>query len=142
MVAGKIPTDIVGARLATLIDVLVNVVEDKEPVAIVRSREPVQYVRHHSLEIFLAMQYSVPTPLRNLAFRYPSCIASKALPQPVLRSAIQPEDRAENGLVSSGEVGRQLCLPDPTKPVEDKYSSLGLSCATSREKALFELCGS
>jgi hypothetical protein len=127
MVAGQIPPDIVGARLAAPIDVLVNVVEDKEPVAVVRSREPVQHVRHHSHEILLAMQHSVPTPLGNLAFRYPGCTASKALPQPVLRSAIQPEDRAENGLVPSREIGRQLCLPDPTKSVEDKYSSLVLS---------------
>jgi len=92
MVAGQIPPDIVGARLAVLIDVLVHVVEDKEPVAVARLRQPAQHVGHHSLEVLLAMQHSVPIPFGNLAFRYSGCTASKALPQPVLRSAIQPED--------------------------------------------------
>jgi hypothetical protein len=84
MVAGQIPPDIVGARLAALIDVLVNVVEDKEPVDIIRSREPVQHVRYYDLEILFATQDSVPAPLGHVAFRYPRRTAGKALHQPVL----------------------------------------------------------
>jgi hypothetical protein len=116
MVAGQVPPDIVGARLAALIDVLVNVVEDKEPVAVVRSREPIQHIRHHSLEILLAMQYSVPTPLGNLAFRYPGCKASKALPQPVLQSAIQPEDRAETAWCRRTKSAASCVFPIPPSP--------------------------
>ena len=84
MVARQIPPDIVRARLAALLGVLVDVIEDKQPVDIVRSRKPVQHVRHHDLEILFALQDSVPAPLGNLAFRYPRRTASKALPQPVL----------------------------------------------------------
>jgi hypothetical protein len=139
VVARQILPDIVGAS-AALINVLVNIVEDKKPVAVVWSREPVQYLCHHSLEVLLALQYGLPTPLRNLPFWYPGCTASKALFQSVFRSAIYPEDRAENILVSPGEVGRELGLPDPTESVEDEDSSPGLSRARLREKALFELC--
>jgi hypothetical protein len=84
MVAGQVPPDIVRARLAALLNILVDVVKDKQPVDIIRSREPVQHVRHHDPEVLFAAQDSVPALLGNLAFRYPRRTASKALHQPVL----------------------------------------------------------
>lgn len=36
MVAGKVPSDIVRARLAALLNILVDVVKDKQPVNIIR----------------------------------------------------------------------------------------------------------
>lgn len=139
MFARKIPPDIVSTGLTALFKVLVDVVEYKQPADIVRPPEPVQHVRHHDIDIIVACQDEISAPVWNLAFGYFAGIAGKTLPQVALRPAIQPEDRAEGGLVAPSKVSSQLRLPDAAQPIEDKYSPSRSQGARSREEAPLEL---
>ena len=139
MVARKIAPDIVPTRLTALVKVLVDVVEYKQPLDVVRPREPVQHVRYHNIDIILAGRNDVSAPVWNLTFWYFVRMASNALPQVVLRPAIQPEDRAEGGFVAPSKVRSQLCLPDAAQPAEDKYPLLRSRGARPREETPFEV---
>jgi hypothetical protein len=60
--------------------VLIDVVEDEEPVNVVRPCEPVLHVCYNGVEIVFALYNAVPDSFRDLSLWDPVCIASKALP--------------------------------------------------------------
>ncbi|KJZ67980.1 hypothetical protein HIM_12631 [Hirsutella minnesotensis 3608] len=110
--------------------IFVDVVEDQQPFAVVWLLKPPHHICHSVVEFVLAMSVTVrpaSAGFWNLVFGDLGYVAGDTSLQLVLRSAVEPEDRAERGLVTSGEINGQLRLSHTAESEKYEYLPTHLS---------------